>query len=113
MAEFRLGLSRIRHSSLLACGFAIISLRIALALRLAVAESLPPGFPFLTFFPAGITTAFLAGAGAAILVAMHSDLAAWWFLIPPVNVLEHGLPDGRHGHIHVARTPRARPAAFI
>jgi len=46
---------------------------------------LPPGFPFLTFFPAVIVTAFLFGNGAGTFAAVLSGLAAWYFFIPPVN----------------------------
>lgn len=44
---------------------------------------LPDGFPFLTFFPAVILTASAAGTGPAVLCAVLSGLAAWyWFLVP-------------------------------
>ncbi|NJC08490.1 sensor histidine kinase [Polymorphobacter fuscus] len=57
---------------------------IALALRLSLDHALPPGFPFLTFFPAVIVTAFLAGTRPAIVCAVLSGLAAWYFFIPPI-----------------------------
>ncbi len=43
----------------------------------------PPGFPFLTFFPAVIVATLLAGRGPGIVCAILSGLAAWyWFMAP-------------------------------
>lgn len=53
----------------------------ALALRFAVDPMLPPGFPFLTFFPAVIITAFVCGVRPGLLVAALSGLSAWYFFI--------------------------------
>lgn len=56
----------------------------ALALRLLLAPYLPPtGFPFLTFFPAVLVTALVAGLWAGLAVSAASVLAAWWRFIPP------------------------------
>ena len=60
---------------------------IALYLRFVVDGSLPPGFPFLTFFPAILLTAVLASIRAGIVVAAFSGLAAWYFFVAPVNSL--------------------------
>lgn len=54
-------------------------------LRLAVDHMLPPGFPFLTFFPAVILSAFLAGRLPGIVCAVLSGLAAWYWFMPPFN----------------------------
>jgi len=59
----------------------------ALALRFLAEPSLPPGFPFLTFFPAIIVATFVAGAGPGSLCAVLSGLAALYFFIPPTNAL--------------------------
>ncbi|MFL1460870.1 sensor histidine kinase [Roseococcus sp. DSY-14] len=64
-------------------GFATAAFVLALGLRLWLDPVLPPGFPFLTFFPAVILTAFLCGVKAGSAVAVASFLAAWWFFIPP------------------------------
>lgn len=56
----------------------------ATALRFAADSMLPPGFPFLTFFPAVIITTFLAGRGPGALCAVISLLASWYFFIPPL-----------------------------
>lgn len=85
MAEFRLGLSSLRRYPLAGYTLGCVLSAVSLALRLALNEALPSGFPYLTFFPAVILTAFVAGTGPGILAAILSGLAAWWFFIPPVN----------------------------
>lgn len=66
-------------------GLAIVTFAAALLLRIYLRDTLPPGFPFLTFFPAVIVTAFLAGLRPGLLCATLSGLAAWYFFIPPLN----------------------------
>jgi two-component sensor histidine kinase len=55
----------------------------ALGLRHAFDGHLPPGFPYVTFFPAVIIATFFAGRGPGIVSAALSGLAAWYFFIPP------------------------------
>ena len=57
--------------------------RAALLLRVALDSVLPPGFPYLTFFPAFILTAFFFGLRPGIICAGLSGLAAWYIVIPP------------------------------
>ncbi len=64
---------------LLAIAFAVV----ATALRHAVDHLLPPGFPFLTFFPAVIMAAFLGGRGPGAVCGVISLLASWYYFIPP------------------------------
>ena len=59
----------------------------AWAARALLDPMLPPGFPFLTFFPAVVLTAFLFGLRAGILSAILCGVAAWYSFIPPVNSL--------------------------
>lgn len=59
---------------------------IAIALRHALDDVLPPGFPFLTFFPAVILTTFFFGLRPGIVCAVLSGLAAWYFFIGEANV---------------------------
>jgi signal transduction histidine kinase len=69
-------------------GYAIGLLAFALALagRFALIGVLPPtGFPFLTFFPAVLLTAFLGGLGPGLLVSALSILAAWHSFMPPAG----------------------------
>lgn len=62
---------------------AVTAWAIALALRYGLAHWFPPGFPYLTFFPAVVLVAYYAGLRPAILTATLSGLAAWWFWIGP------------------------------
>jgi two-component system, sensor histidine kinase PdtaS len=78
-------IERLRTAPVLSVVFACAAFGIALFLRLALDAELPPGFPFLTFFPAVILTAFFAGLWPGIAVAIASGLAAWYFFIPPAN----------------------------
>jgi two-component system, sensor histidine kinase PdtaS len=63
--------------------FALSAFGVALVVRLAVDDLLPPGFPFLTFFPAVLVTAVFAGLRAGIAVAVLSGVASWYFFISP------------------------------
>lgn len=62
-------------------GLALCVWATALVVRLVLAEWFPPGFPYLTFFPAVVVAAYFAGLGPAILTAVLSGLCAWWFWI--------------------------------
>lgn len=62
-------------------GLAIGAWATAFAIRFLLADWFPPGFPFLTFFPAVVIVAYLAGMRPALLTAVLSGLAAWWFWI--------------------------------
>lgn len=64
-----------------ATAFAIFGL--ALGMRQLIDRDLPPGFPYITFFPAVIGTTFLAGRGPGIVCAVLGGLAAWYWYIPP------------------------------
>ncbi len=57
----------------------------AFFVRDAIHPHLPPGFPFLTFFPAVILSTYLCGAVAGLVCATLSGLAAWYFFIPPLH----------------------------
>jgi two-component sensor histidine kinase len=65
--------------------FGAVAFLLALAARLALDGALPPGFPFLTFFPAVILTTFVGGIRPGIACAVVSGLAAWYWFIPPFN----------------------------
>lgn len=63
--------------------FASLAIFISVALRAYLEPALPPGFPYLTFFPAIIMTGYFAGTRAGIFVAVVCGLIAWyWFLSP-------------------------------
>jgi len=60
---------------------------LALLLRWLANDLFPPGFPFLTFFPAVIIATFLAGRGPGIVCGVLSGIAAWYFFVPPAYSL--------------------------
>jgi two-component sensor histidine kinase len=74
-----------QQNAVFAYGLAILSAGLAFYVRWLLDGVLPPGFPYLTFFPAVILTAFLAGLWPGVLCAVLSGLAAWWFFIPPIG----------------------------
>ena len=57
----------------------------AYLVRLALDPVFPPGFPFLTFFPAVILSSFLLGRGPGSLAALLCGLLSWYYFIPPFN----------------------------
>lgn len=77
--------SAFRRDPWLGYGLAGATFGVALLLRLELHEILPPGFPYLTFFPAVIITTFLAGLRPGLACAGLSGLASWFYFIPPFN----------------------------
>ena len=67
------------------CGVAFL---LALFIRLALDGVLPPGFPFLTFFPAVILSTLLAGLWPGIVSAVVCGLVALYFFIQPYHSFE-------------------------
>jgi two-component sensor histidine kinase len=65
--------------------FAVIALALAFGARLSADAVLPSGFPFVTFFPAVVLTAFFAGVRLGFVSAAVSALLAWYFFIPPFH----------------------------
>lgn len=53
--------------------------------RVLVNDALPPGFPYVTFFPAVILTAFLFGVRFGALSALLCGLVAWYYFIAPIQ----------------------------
>lgn len=64
-------------------GAAVFIFLLALGLRFALDDGLPPGFPFITFFPAVIASSFLFGFGPGLLTAVLCGLAAYYFFMIP------------------------------
>lgn len=73
------------RSAVFVAAFTVGSFAIALALRFLADGLLPPGFPYLTFFPAVILTGFVCGTRAGAVSALFCGLAAWYFFIAPLN----------------------------
>jgi two-component sensor histidine kinase len=53
------------------------------AVRFALDPYLPPGFPFVTFFPCVVIAGFIWGLAPALTCAVLTGLAAWYWFIPP------------------------------
>lgn len=92
MPAFPRTLVRPLRGKLSGYGVAIGLAIIATILRQAADNLLPPGFPFLTFFPAVIVTAFVAGRGPGALCGVLSLLSSWYFFIPPANTFVLSAP---------------------
>ncbi|WP_126975442.1 sensor histidine kinase [Frigidibacter oleivorans] len=65
--------------------FAALASLAAFLLRYLLDGILPPGFPFLTFFPAVILTTFFAGIRPGVAAGIACGLASWYFFIPPLR----------------------------
>lgn len=65
---------------------ALVLFALALALRFGAEGVLPPGYPYLTFFPAIILAAFVLGTAQGTLVAVLALFSAWYFFIPPLGL---------------------------
>lgn len=78
--------------AILRYGAALLLCLVATWLRLSINHTLPGGFPFLTFFPAIIISAFLFGRGPGVLAAVVCGVVAWYAFVPPINsfALDHG-----------------------
>lgn len=58
---------------------------LSLGVRLAVDRVIPSGFPFVTFFPAVILSAFLFGVRNGSIAGILCGIAAWWYFIAPTS----------------------------
>lgn len=75
--------ARFRTRPRLAYPVAVIAFVLALGARFLADPLLGNGFPFLTFFPAILLSAFVCGRGPGVLCALLSIGAAWyWFILP-------------------------------
>jgi two-component system, sensor histidine kinase PdtaS len=81
-------LPRIRDNYTFKYAFCIAAFLLALIIRLMLDKYLPPGFPFLTFFPAVILSTFVAGLWPGIVSAVACGLAALYFFISPIHSFE-------------------------
>lgn len=74
---------KIRANFVARYGLALGMTVAAVLLRFALGMVFPPGFPYVTFFPAIVVVVYLGGLGPGVLCATLSGLAAWYFFIPP------------------------------
>jgi two-component sensor histidine kinase len=51
----------------------------------------PPGFPYVTFFPAILVATYYGGFRAGVVCAALCGVAAWWFFIPPIHTFKFDL----------------------
>ena len=73
-----------RDRPLATAGLTLMLVAASLAIRFATDTVLPPGFPFVTFFPAVIVSAFLFGVRNGAMAAVLCGFSAWfWFIAPP------------------------------
>lgn len=72
-----------RESPLQAYAFGLAAFVLAFAARTYINDLLPKGFPFITFLPVVVLTAFIAGLGPGILVTALSALTGWYVFIAP------------------------------
>lgn len=63
--------------------FAAVAFLVAFGVRYALNLDLPIGFPYITFLPAVIITAFVAGLWPGIVTAIAGGLTAWYFFMAP------------------------------
>lgn len=71
---------------------AVAAVGLATGLRVALDPVLPPGFPFLTFFPVVVLTTFFLGLRPGLVCAVLSGLAAWYFFIEPAETFLMEVP---------------------
>ncbi|WP_137129773.1 DUF4118 domain-containing protein [Rhizobium sp. FY34] len=76
-----------------AYGMSLLIVAIAVLMRFVIDPFLPPGFPYLTFFPAIILTGFFFGMRPAILNTIICALVAWYWFVPPVESFELNGPS--------------------
>nr|WP_162623785.1 histidine kinase dimerization/phosphoacceptor domain -containing protein [Paracoccus saliphilus] len=62
--------------------FSVVVVTVATALRFLLDDTLPPGFPFLTYFPAVMLTLVFSSQRSGIVVGLICGLLAWYFFIP-------------------------------
>lgn len=73
-------------------GAAVAIAALATGIRAAADPYLPPGFPYVTYFPAVILTGFVFGFRAGIIAALLCGICAWYFFIPPLLSFGLGTP---------------------
>jgi K+-sensing histidine kinase KdpD len=78
----------LRNNTTFKYTFCVAAFLLALVIRLVLDRYLPPGYPFLTFFPAVILSTLVAGVWAGIVSTVACGLAALYFFIQPIYSFE-------------------------
>ncbi|MFV0624837.1 sensor histidine kinase [Sphingomonas sp. ac-8] len=81
----RLPIAVDRPGLALACTLACVAA--GFVVRWLADSLLPPGFPYVSFFPVVILTSFLFGVRMGTIAAVLCGLLAWYFFIPPYHTL--------------------------
>lgn len=76
--------SLLRRNVLVTYAVGLVAFILALAARFAL-EAAIPAFPFITFIPAVIISAFLAGSRAGTFCAVLSLIATWYWFVDPMK----------------------------
>lgn len=86
------GLGPLDRRLLASYASAVAIVGVAFFIRWMFDAWLPPGFPFLTFFPAVIITAFAFGLWPSVMTGTLGLLLSWYFFVPTLNsfALESG-----------------------
>lgn len=82
---------KIRGNAVARYGLAVGLAAGAVLLRFALDHAFPPGFPYVTFFPAIVVATYFGGYRAGALCATLCGMAAWFFFIPPAYVFKFDL----------------------
>ena len=75
--------STLRSNVVLSYGVGLAAFILALAIRFGLELAIPK-FPYITFIPAVIISAFLAGSRAGLLCAALSLLSTWYWFVDPM-----------------------------
>lgn len=62
--------------------FSLLAVTVATAVRFLLDDTLPPGFPFLTYFPAVMLTLVFSSQRSGVAVGLICGLLAWLLFIP-------------------------------
>lgn len=84
--------SLFRREVVLGYAVGLVAFSVALALRVALDAAIPK-FPFITFIPAVIISAFLAGSRAGTFCAVLSFMAAWYWFVDPMKPFSMGFNE--------------------
>ena len=79
-------------------GLAVVAVAVAMGLRLALTAWVGPGLPtYITFYPAVMAVALLAGFGPGLLATALAGLVAAYWILPPVGQFAIASPVDRLG----------------